>query len=480
MGSTIALILCMVGIGGLFFLDRDNSVHTSKALWLPVIWLWINGSRPVSVWLGMNPLASNWLDELVAGILMAFGIIVIASRHRDVMLLLRRSWPIALYFSFCLVSVLWSDFPGQGFQRWVRAFGDLIMVMIVASDPQLTAAVRRLFSRVGFILLPVSILLLKYYPDLSHAYDPTGTRMNTGVTTNKNMLGVVTLVLALGAFWQVLRLFRDAQQPNRGRHLLAQILLLSFGVWLLNMAHSATSGASFVLGTALLLITALPVISRRPAAVHMLVFAILLGGGLTVLIGGVGAATQAVGRDATFTGRTEVWDVVIPMAPNPVIGAGFETFWYGPRLDRLRNLWGQGVNEAHDGYLEVYLNLGFVGVGLIALILMRGYWSAVGAFRRDPALGGLLLAFVLTTTIYSITEAGFRMLDPMWFFLLLSVVAASRATSVGNELSESRKEPTVPTFVETGRAPLDLSLTKSHLPLLASSKRRSVGSAETK
>ena len=47
----LAFLICSTGIAGLFFLDRDKSVRTSKALWLPVIWLWIAASRPVSLWL---------------------------------------------------------------------------------------------------------------------------------------------------------------------------------------------------------------------------------------------------------------------------------------------------------------------------------------------------------------------------------------------------------------------------------------------
>jgi hypothetical protein len=55
MNPSSALFLFAVGIAGLFYLDRDNSIRTSKALWLPVIWLWIVGSRPVSAWLGLSP-----------------------------------------------------------------------------------------------------------------------------------------------------------------------------------------------------------------------------------------------------------------------------------------------------------------------------------------------------------------------------------------------------------------------------------------
>ncbi len=37
------------------------------------------------------------------------------------------------------------------------------------------------------------------------------------------------------------------------------------------------------------------------------------------------------------------------------------------------------TNEAHNGYIEVYLNLGWLGLGLIALILGQGYRRAVRA-----------------------------------------------------------------------------------------------------
>ena len=85
------------------------------------------------------------------------------------------------------------------------------------------------------------------------------------------------------------------------------------------------------------------------------------------------------------------------------------------------------TNEAHNGYIEVYLNLGWLGLSLIALILGHGYRSAVSVFRRDSALGGLLVAYVVTAATFNISEAGFRMLSVEWFFLLLSIVAASPA-----------------------------------------------------
>jgi exopolysaccharide production protein ExoQ len=450
MSSTLALWIFIAGAAGLFYLDRDKSERTSKALWVPLIWLSIAGSRPVSAWLGMGVPKeipgqlpeSSLLDQLVAGALMLLGVIVLLRRRRDVLRLLKASWPIVLYFSFCLVSLLWSDFPSWGFKRWVRALGDLVMVLVIATEVRPTAAFRRLFSRVGFVLLPASVLLIKYFPQLGWGFGEYGERAFTGVTTDKNVLGDLVFLTGLGALWQVFSLLPDREQPNRRRRLLAQCILLVFAINLLMTAHCATAVGCSVLGAGLLLAISLPFTRRRPAAVHVLVLAILLGGGLTELLGGRAAVTEALGRKPDLTGRTEVWRIVISMAPSPIGGAGFETFWLGPRVAKIfAELGGpQRTNEAHNGYIEVYLNLGCLGLGLIALILGQGYHKAVSAFRRDPALGGLLVVYVVTAVTFNVTEAGFRMLGLEWFFLLLSIVAASRVISLAETAPDSSCE----------------------------------------
>jgi len=443
MPPQIATLVFAVGAAGLFWLNRDGSVRVSKSLWLPVIWVAINGSRSLSVWFGMAPPMevagqlpqTSMLDQLVAATLMLSGATVLIRRRTGVVPLLKASWPIVLYFSFCLVSLLASDFPAWGFKRWVRALGDVIMALIVVTDPQPAAALRRLFSSLGFVLLPASVLLIKYYPDLGRVFSPFGDAVfNTGVTTNKNSLGVLVFVISLGTLWQLLELLRHKEQLHRTRRLLAQGTLFYFGISLLFTAHSATSGAAFALGAGLMLAITLPVFRARPAAVHVLVVALLLAVGAMELLDLKAEALQAMGRNPDLTGRTDIWRLVTPMVPSAIVGAGFETFWCGPRVAQFYSMHGgmAMTNEAHNGYVEVYLNLGWVGMGLIAVILVHGYLRAVSAFRHDSGIGALLVAYVASVAAYNIGEAGFRMLNPALFFLLLSVVAASRAISLGN------------------------------------------------
>ena len=436
MNTLLATCIFACGIAGLFYLDRDKTVRTSKALWIPVIWIAIACSRSISEWLGIGPTEEiaqrdgSPIDAALFGVLLAAAICVLIFRSKRTRILLLPNWPILVYFVYCLVSASWSNDPDVSFKRWIKAIGDLVMVFVIVTDKAPVVALSRLISRIGCILLPASVLLIKYFPLLGRGYTPDGAVMNTGVTTNKNVLGVFVLVVSLYTLWRLMALMRLKSDPDRRRHLIAQTVLLAFGILLFRMAHSATSIACFALGGGLIIAANLRSFRTRPVRIHALCVGILLFGAVAFLSGAEGIVSQVLGRQANLSGRTEIWAAAIPAAPNALIGAGFEDFWISPSAEKfqqgLLGWWHpEGLNEAHNGYIETYLNLGLVGVCLIAMILVLGYRRAVKAFRQDTQMGGLFLAYIIVAAVYSITEAGFRMLDPMWIFLLLAVVGAS-------------------------------------------------------
>lgn len=441
MGALLAFLICSLGIAGLFVLDRDKSVRTSGALWLPVIWLWIAGSRSVSGWFfgqevgSMTPgaLASTLdgspVDAAIFEALIIAGVIVVLLRRKNrAIALLKVNSPVLIYFLYCMFSTVWSPIHGPAFKRWIKDVGDLVMVLLIVTDAQPIAALRRLYSRVGFILLPFSIFLIRY-TDLGRGFDPDGHPMNTGVTTNKNELGLIVYLVSLGALWNVRALLVDKEARHRTRRLVAQSTLLVFGIVLLQTAHSATSIFCFVLGGGLMLAANLRSIRKQPSRVHALCLTVLLVGAFTLLFGGESLVTNALGRQSNLSGRTDIWKASIAAADNPVFGTGFESFW-NVNVEKvalgLRGYWQiHNLVSAHNGYIEVYLDLGLVGVCLIAIILISGYWRAGKAFQRNREIGPLLLAYIVTGAFYSITEAGFRVLGSSWIFLLLAVVSAS-------------------------------------------------------
>ncbi len=449
MSTNLALLIFSIGIAGLFFLNRDNSVRTSKALWLPVIWLWIIGSRPVSMWFGMGATSGNSLDATldgspmdaaVFGTLLAIGVIVLFFRKKKTSAYLAASGTVFLYFFYCLLSVTWSPFPEPSLKRWTKAVGDLVMVLVILTDGQPIAALRRVYTRVGFILFPFSIMLIRY-SDVGRSFNDDGSPENVGTTLNKNTLGLIVFVISLGVLWNVRSLIIHKDEPHRGRRLVAQCTLLAFGIALFQMAHSATSVLCFVLGAGLMFATSLDFIRNHPGRVQALSLGVVLFGGLALLFGGGSAVSQSLGRGGGLSGRTDIWACSIAAAGNPVIGSGFESFWNANAikvnhcLQRLGFLDLSNLNSAHNGYLQIYLDLGLVGVCLLAVILISGYRHTGNAFQYNPEFGGLMLACIATATFYSVTEAGFRILTPTWIFLLVGTVGSAGVTRglLGNQ-----------------------------------------------
>ena len=115
-----------------------------------------------------------------------------------------------------------------------------------------------------------------------------------------------------------------------------------------------------------------------------------------------------------------------------MFGTGFESFWLG---DRVPKIWASGellsgINESHNGYLELFLNLGWIGVALLGAIIVRGFWGIVRALRQDPQTHSLQLAYFTAALTYNFTEAAYKAMSPMWFFFLLAVVVVPNAPPI--------------------------------------------------
>src|SRR5579871_4671521 len=109
----IGFFICITGIAGLFFLDRDKTTRNAKALWLPVIWLWLVGSRPVSAWLGggatsgrglSSTLDGNPMDAAIYAALVLLGVAVLFFRGSNATKLIQANTIITLFFFYCLLS----------------------------------------------------------------------------------------------------------------------------------------------------------------------------------------------------------------------------------------------------------------------------------------------------------------------------------------------------------------------------------------
>jgi O-antigen ligase len=259
--------------------------------------------------------------------------------------------------------------------------------------------------------------------------DDWGQSYYTGVTLDKNMFGY--LLFAYGLFFasEFVCTFRQdsSRRAIRRTNLVSCGLLLAMIVWLTPLANSKTSLFALVIGIAVIL-----ALQFSKAKRHLWSFVIA-----TVIIAAIsnelfsvkGAILEASGRDATLTGRTGIWQTVLSEPINPLFGTGYASFWLGERLQRIWALYPRTqLIQAHNGYLEVYLNLGVVGLVLLGGVLWTGLRNARRRLLADQYtignLDGSLLhtfgiAYILAYLVYNTTEATFQGLNFLFIIFLL-------------------------------------------------------------
>lgn len=265
----------------------------------------------------------------------------------------------------------------------------------------------------------------------------------SGVFPHKNALGRASLLAAL------LFVFAARAFPRRRLRYWTFCLL---NVVLIVGANSKTALVSFVLLMVLLvLFTGL----RAHATMYGGVAVALIGTsvlGAAFVTTNLGPISQSLGRDATLTGRTQLWgDVLHEIARKPILGFGWSGFWTGTeagpaRYVLERNLW--NPPDAHNAVLELLVNVGLVGAALFVVVFLRGLFRSIGQVRRTPNVLGLFpLAFFSFVMLQSVTEKGVIGRDLSWTMFVVAVVLAAR----------DRADPEIPTQSSERAVPAPVS-----------------------
>lgn len=451
----LALLLWFVCLLGVLLFDPAKVSKPSLALWVPLVWMFIIASRLPSQWLeGSFGAASesieegNPLDRAVFALLILVALAILMLRSFRWGDFFARNMVLVSFLLFGLMSVLWSDFPFVSFKRWFRDFGDYLAVLIVLSDPHPLDAFRTVLRRLCYLLIPLSILVIKYYPQIGKQYEIwSGSSVFVGVTTSKNMLGVVCLIGGIYFFWDTLTRWPDRKERRTKRIILMNGAMIGMTLWLLKLANSATSKVCLALGCLVIAAAHTKFIKRNPVVLKTLIPVCFLTYMFLETFFDINAGLAgAVGRNATLTGRTDLWKLLLSMHINPLLGTGYESFWLGPRLTWIYERFAV-VNEAHNGYLETYLNLGLVGLSLLVLFLISRYRNICRELSSHASLASLSLALWTVLLFYNVTEAAFKCSQLMWLIFLLGVISVSgRVEDRAHDFAPLPKAPATEPF----------------------------------
>src|ERR1041385_944818 len=151
MSPQIARIIFFAFIGFLFVCDRKRRSGCSNALWIPLFWVLILGSRPFSSWFGGGVdmettddyIEGSPVDRIVFLFLIIAGFIVLKQRQTNWANVFRTNRWLFVFFAYLGISSVWSDFPMVSFKRWIKDLGNIIMVLVILSEKDPVEAVKR-------------------------------------------------------------------------------------------------------------------------------------------------------------------------------------------------------------------------------------------------------------------------------------------------------------------------------------------------
>ena len=405
--------------------DRQKP-EVSRAIWIPFIWLFFSASRG-----RISPAYLDAMDyvqgspalRMLYSSLILVGVIVLVKRGFTLRAFVRHNTLIFALFVLMGTSILWSAFPLISLKRWIKTVGVLVMVLLVLTESDPLKAFCSLIRRFSYAVLPLSIILIFFFPSFGRHTLPGDRVMWVGITAHKNTLAQAAVIGSLYFTW-ALTLKKEKERVFVDGAFLALSLFVIVG------CESITALFAYftVLGT--VLIVRFGRASVRYTGIIIVYLLSLVGSGYFIVDGLVArkpiapSVVGAFGRDMTFTGRTELWaDLWEIGTRRPVLGYGFGGFWVGDLANRLWEKYNWHPIDAHNGYADVFLEMGLVGLVLMLLIILKTYKDISAAFPTDVEGAGLRTMLFFMILIHNLNETSLCNLNhPFWFLFLFAAV----------------------------------------------------------
>jgi exopolysaccharide production protein ExoQ len=416
-----------------------------------------------------------WGWGAVAVVLVAAAAWTLVARRRSIRWS-RIPLPLLAFLAFALISIAWSAYPsatllGVVLQLAATVTG-LFLGLCLSWSELVTALGRALRWTVGASLLfelVVAVLGSRVLPLWIDApsgripdayYWSLGELLHggpiQGIVGNRNLLGFAAL---LGIIVIVVEL---AARTVRRRVAIIWIVLFAAALLLTRSATVLLCAACVLIVAAFALwMRRRPDDGRRP--VYLAAAAVVALGALAV---GVlrGPLLSLLGKSDDATGRLDIWDAVSGLAQQrPVVGWGWVGYWnpWVAPFDHLAERKGVLYLQAHDAWLDVWFQLGVIGVVLLAAFVLPTLWRSwfIAVDRphagdgslapyRPLALAPLLLLIALLAQ--SIAESRL-LVESGWILLVALGVAAAATRENGDPTAETaRAEPRDPALPRRG------------------------------
>jgi exopolysaccharide production protein ExoQ len=356
--------------------------------------------------------------------------LLIAARSNVTMRIVRATNPYFLaLIAFATFSVVWSIDPGASASRVVHMLTIIMCCLAVIVTGWHPSRFQEVTRPVLMVLLIGSLIFGLYAPELA-VTPPTPPDVKGywhGLTTQKNQLG------SLASICSVLWIHGWAARETK---FFPTLIGAGISLTLLVLARSSTA----IMATALvamlmtMMLRSMPSYLRRytPYIIGLFVIVTLTYSlavlkilpGTDILLKPI---TLLTGKDTTFTARTQIWDIIkAHIQLSPFIGSGYGGYWVGPVPTSQSYAFVQIMNgfyptEAHNGYLDIINDLGYVGLLLLVGYLIAYIRHSLRLLRVNYAQATLYLGLMFQQLLTNLAESH-------WFVISADFVVLSLAT----------------------------------------------------
>jgi O-antigen ligase len=358
-------------------------------------------------------------NKIVWPVLAATSLFIACQNHR------RLRWPphilwLGAYLLFAGASVLWAYSPWLSFIRYSQQ----VMVITAIVLPAVLAARSTDMMRALFFCFAVAIVINAFFllgrPPIDEKFATWG---HTGYFSGKNYLGQCAAMTVLLASHEML-------SPGKRRMIGIVIGIIALG--LLLASNSRTSLGLTLLAPALAGATLMVRKTTRLSVALILLSIPVCYIALSGITGfSMNRLSYMLYGDSTFTGRTIIWEFAnSEIARRPFLGWGYQSFWLvGPDAPSVVDApgWIKDMPNAHNGYKDTMLELGYVGLALLLGTVIATLHAIGRIADRDMPRAWLLLSLALFIIITNGLESlWMRAFEMVWVVFLILVAETAR------------------------------------------------------
>lgn len=376
-------------------------------------------------------------------------------RIRAALTILTRRPEVLLLVLLPLASVLWSADPGPVMRRATAHMLTVLFCLYVVTRYSPEEFFERLLISF-WIGMVASILVGLFLPQIGITQGSVNSGAWMGVYGHKAIAGRMCAV----------SLFVALLYSPRAKWL--HVVRISTIICTLALCALTQSRASWLLvllgGGGALLVQFLR-IERLSTGLRIAITATTLTAMVVIGTATFDDLLLSMGRDATMSGRTKLWESAILVAADkhPWFGAGYRDFWLGPAVQdvaRYLSSWARMPAHGHNGYLDTWLELGWFGLVVLIFFLVRTIFAVLSASIQQPKSNiwpvFAVCCFIFIVNNISATVA-LRHTDAAWVLILLaSFYTARTRLELDDDRSDAARQANLAQTKKTAPAPATL------------------------